>query len=258
MPGPTTPLMTSVIRAMAADGHGQPLPLGARRALESTLGTSVRDIRVVRHPAVQDALTQARADALTVGRTVLLPAHVDLDSPTGHALAAHELTHALRHDRPDFVPSVLGQTPGTQDEEGVALATEHAAFAQAQRAPGLPAPWEPMPFWSSPAATAPRAGRPTSNERPAPSPTPRTSAPPTPAPAAAAPKLPAGLHAAETGRAAPPAPSPAPKAGKDQSEAAAVGHRSPQATPVDLDLLAQDVYRRLRDRLSQEIRRQKS
>lgn len=262
--GAPTPLMTSVQRAIMADGHGHPLPPGAQRALESTLGTSVRDIRVVRHAAVQEALTQARADALTVGRTVLLPAQIDLDTPAGHALAAHELTHALRYDRPDFVPSVLGQGPRAQDEEGVALATEHAAFAQAQRAPGLPAPWEPMPFWSSeaPAVPVPRVGRPAAvRGQPGPQPTPRAGALPTPPAAAAAstPRLPAGLHAAETGRAAPQTPAPAPKAGQESPEAAAVGHRnSPQAAPVDLDLLAQEVYRRLRDRLSQEIRRQRS
>ncbi|MFC4427622.1 eCIS core domain-containing protein [Deinococcus navajonensis] len=253
--------MAAVFRAVEADGHGQPLPLGAQRALEFTLGTSVRDIRVVRHPAVQKVLTQARADALTVGRTVLLPAQLDLETPAGHALAAHELTHALRHDRPDFVPSVLDHATGSGDEERVALATEHAAFVQAQRAPGLPAPWEPMPFWSSGPFEQPasRAQRPNRSKGFASAPSaPRVSVPPAPTSGPTPPRLPTGLHAADTGRATPHTPSPAAKPDKASAETPAVGHRSPQAAPVDLDLLAQDVYRRLRDRLSQEIRRQKS
>ncbi|WP_049760436.1 DUF4157 domain-containing protein [Deinococcus deserti] len=236
--------------------------MGAQRSLEATLGTSVRDIRVVRNPSVQAALSTARADALTVGRTVLLPAEVNLETPAGYALAAHEITHAIRHDRPGFVPTALGETSGGQhDEETVALATEHAAFAQAQRPPGLPAPWEPMPYWSSdhqaqPAAVQERRPRPVSTVIQPPPVRPAARRGPPPASNAQV-----AVHAASSDRAAPAsaAPPTAPKASPSTSDRSdAVGHRGTSAPPVDLDLLAQDVYRRLRDRLSQEIRRSKS
>lgn len=270
------PAMALASEVLRREGHGQPLPLGAQDALHRTLGTSVRDIRVVRSPSVQSALRQVGADALTVGRTVLLPADLDLDTPAGHALAAHELTHAIRHDRPGFVPQVLRQSPRAvgPSEEDVALATEHAAHAEHRerqaapgRHPGVPAPWEPLPFWSgSDTAVPDGAGGTPGGSRAAPPPSPSfTSAPSGPPPEPrAGPTLPGGVYAAASGRAsaqadtAPSAPSPSSGASGQGQPGTALGSREHQAPTVDLDQLARDVYHRLRDRLNEEVHRIRS
>ncbi|UBV44943.1 DUF4157 domain-containing protein (plasmid) [Deinococcus taeanensis] len=248
--------------ALHEDGHGTPMAPSLQSTLEQNLGTRVGDIRVVRNPRVPEALRAANADALTVDRTVFLSPDTDLSTPAGVALAAHEMTHALRATQPLFVPDVL-RVPGAPaaavgNEEHVALATEWAVQARTvpsrsavpvDRAPGLPAPWEPLPGWDapSPPARAPRAVgamRPVSAEA--------QHFPDTHMPAAPAQATPgAWLHAAANQRPQPTAPAPSAPASKEQ----AVGRRAAPAAAVDLDQVAREVYARLRERLGNELRR---
>ncbi|MFC6663519.1 eCIS core domain-containing protein [Deinococcus multiflagellatus] len=226
-----------------------------RAALGQTLGTGLDDVRVVQNVHVPAALNLAQADGLTVGRTVFLSPDTRLDTGAGMALAAHEATHAIRHQQPTFVPQVLrrqGAAPSPHDEEAVALGTEHATAREqaqarrpapldtpeAQRLPGLPAPWEPMPGWDDGAARQPA---PAPAEPPAP---PVQAAPP---PNAA---LPTWAQAAAANRPAAGAPPPG-----AASSTPAVGRRAAAAPQVDLDQVAREVYARLRDRLGAELRR---
>lgn len=274
--------------AIEAEGHGQPLPLGVQEALQHTLGTSVKNIRVVRNPQVGAALEQAKAEALTVDQTVLLPEDIDLETPAGHALAAHEYTHALRKTQPQFVPEVLrrqqqnaSQSPVSaltkltkaQSEEEVALATEHAAhqeFSQqrglSRPAPssnqatqpynGLPAPHEPMPFWSDQADQASSLVNTPSwmvseKKEAAPAETASTDVMPPLSPDALAAQ---GIFAADRERPKPAASPPQQKPEQKESDSP-VGNKSGKTPSQDLDHLAHDVYNRLRDRLSDELRR---
>ena len=265
LPQPTAsspnPFVALTEYAMRQEGHAQPLPASTQDALQRTLGTSVRDIRVVRNPAIEPALRRANAEALTVGKTVLLPAHVDLNTPAGFALAAHELTHALRHDQPNFVPEVLRRqaarpnltAPNWQSEEAVALATEHATVHEqaGQRHPSLPAPWEPLPFWSP---STPEAASQNANSSSRRAPAAEPSAPSMPPPSAA---LPTQVHAAEMDRPKASSPNPAAPA-PSTSKPTAVGNRDLKTPKVDLDQVARDVYQRLRDRLNEEFNRLRS
>ncbi|WP_189068634.1 eCIS core domain-containing protein [Deinococcus radiotolerans] len=254
VPLSTPPGVDGVLSALAhaahRDGHGTPLAPGELAALRDVLGTSVADVRVIRRPEVAPALRAARADGLTLGDTVFLPHDLPLDRPAGLALAAHEFTHARRARDPLFVPSALTHAaPQAADEEAVALATEHAAFehtpdpAPPRRAPGLPAPWEPLPTWSGEPSLS-SGPRPGAARLPA-APAPRPSSPP-PGPGAVP------WHAAAADR---PAPAPPAKAASRPPEDQAVGRRAPQTAAVDLDQMARDVYARLREQLSQEMRR---
>ncbi|WP_221090716.1 eCIS core domain-containing protein [Deinococcus aquaedulcis] len=255
-PQDSTALETALETALSRDGHGQPLAPSARAALAQTLGRAVDDVRVVQNVHVPAALKEARADGLTVGRTVFLSPDTRLETPAGLALAAHEATHAIRHSEPSFVPQVLrrtGAAPTAHDEEAVALGTEHAvvreqapvpgaapASAQnAPRLPGLPAPWEPMPRWDDPEPARPIQSAP-------------ASPPPAPLPAAPPPNptVPAWAHAAASDRPAPASPAPAAASGSP-----AVGRRAATPAQVDLDQVAREVYARLRDRLGDELRR---
>ncbi|WP_155300097.1 eCIS core domain-containing protein [Deinococcus kurensis] len=274
---PEQPVLKALEHALERDGHGTPFSPGEQDALRDVLGTSVADVRVVRRPEVAAALRAARADGLTVGETVFLPHDLPLGSAAGLALAAHEVTHARRAREPLFVPAALTRpdrraaAPTASDEEGVALATEHAVSDLAgpvwgpargpagngratagrgtdapRRLPGLPAPWEPLPGWETAGPDAPVA---VPDRAPAASPV-RTPAP-LPVAAPPLPAAPAPLwHAAASDRAPAPAATPA-RPPEDQ----AVGRRAQPRSSVDLDQVAREVYARLRERLSQELRR---
>ncbi|GGR92939.1 eCIS core domain-containing protein [Deinococcus sedimenti] len=248
-------VMNALNRALNADGHGVPFSPGEQSALRDVLGTSVADVRVVRRPEVHAALRAARADGLTVGDTVFLPPDLSLDRPADLALAAHEVTHARRAREPLFVPAAAPRSVSATDEEGVALATEHAVHhyrTGAPRAAGLPAPWEPMPGWAgAPTPVAAPVSLPVDAPLPSrPASRPEVVAAPPPVPAAPAPLW----HAAATDRPAP-APAAPPKAAGRSPDEQAVGRRAAPRAGVDLDQVAREVYARLREQLSQEWRR---
>ena len=272
--GPQSQVLRALQAAVRQDGHGQPLAPGAQASLARLMGTSVADVRVIRNAGVPAALQAAQADALTVGRTVFLSPDTPLDSGAGRALAAHEFTHALRQKTAGFVPDVLRRAPGRPDssaEEAVALATEHASVhgpddggrtTPTRRLPGLPAPWEPLP-WETGSFGAGHGDRP--------DPSPWGEARParefqSPLPAADRPALPQGLGLQSAGLAGPgglgnvvnaaATDRAKPQEARDtQAGAPPVGRRAQGAPSVDLDQVAREVYARLRERLSSELRR---
>lgn len=269
-PGPVLPLPAQSARpdladlgaqALRADGHGTPLPLGVQEALQRTLGTSVRDIRVVRNAQVPTLLSAANAEGLAVDRTVFLPAHVDLTTPAGHALAAHELTHALRRTQPGFMPDVVRRAdpaaPSLAHEEELAVLTEHLAHQEAQDAPRAPARTSSFPLTARERRTPREISLPRAPIMPAP--TRPGMAPVTPsAPARTSAPSPQ-VHAADTNRPTPQPPSnPAPAPSKEREKDVAVGSRQSTTPQVDLDQVARDVYARLRERLGEEFRRLRS
>ncbi|MFT2720919.1 DUF4157 domain-containing protein [Deinococcus sp. A31D244] len=272
--GPQSQVLRALQAAVRQDGHGQPLAPGAQASLARLMGTSVADVRVIRNAGVPAALQAAQADALTVGRTVFLSPDTPLDSGAGRALAAHEFTHALRQKTAGFVPDVLRRAPGRPDssaEEAVALATEHASVhgpdsagqpTPTRRLPGLPAPWEPLP-WETGSFGAGHGDRPDPSTwgeaRPA-----REAQ--LPLPAADRPALPAGLGLQSAGLAGPgglgnvvnaaATDRAKPQEARDtQAGAPPVGRRAQGTPSVDLDQVAREVYARLRERLSSELRR---
>lgn len=269
-PGPVLPLPAQSARpdladlgaqALRADGHGTPLPLAVQEALQRTLGTSVRDIRVVRNAQVPTLLSAANADGLAVDRTVFLPAHVDLTTPAGHALAAHEFTHALRRTQPGFTPDVVRRAdpaaPSLAHEEQLAVLTEHLAHQEAQDAPWASARTSSLPLTARERRTPRDMSLPRAPIMPAPTrPEPAPVTPTSPARASAsAPQV----HAADTNRPTPQPPSnPAPAPSKEREKDVAVGSRQSTTPQVDLDQVARDVYARLRERLGEELRRLRS
>lgn len=248
-------------QVLQADGHSTPLPLGVQEALQRTLGTSVRDIRVVRNAQVPALLSAANADGLAVDRTVFLPAHVDLTTPAGHALAAHEFTHALRRTQPGFTPDVVRRAnpaaPSLAHEEELAVLTEHLAHQEAQDAPRASARTSSLPLTAGERRTPRDMSLPRAPIMPAPTrPEPAPVTPTSPARASApAPQV----HAADTNRPAPQPPAnPAPAPSKEREKDVAVGSRQSTTPQVDLDQVARDVYARLRERLGEELRRLRS
>ncbi len=248
-------------QALQADGHGTPLPLGVQEALQRTLGTSVRDIRVVRNAQVPALLSAANADGLAVDRTVFLPPHVDLTTPAGHALAAHEFTHALRRTQPGFMPDVVRRAdpaaPSLTHEEELAVLTEHLAHQEAQDAPRAPARTPSFPLTARERRTPRDMPLPRAPIMPAP--TRPELAPVTPAAPARTSSPAPQVHAADTNRPAPQPPAnPAPAPSKEREKDVAVGSRQSTTPQVDLDQVARDVYARLRERLGEELRRLRS
>ncbi|WP_291428801.1 DUF4157 domain-containing protein [Deinococcus sp.] len=272
--GPQSQVLRALQAAVRQDGHGQPLAPGAQASLARLMGTSVADVRVIRNAGVTGALQAAQADALTVGRTVFLSPDTPLDSGAGRALAAHEFTHALRQKTAGFVPDVLRRAPARPDgsaEEAVALATEHASVhgpdgssrsTPTRRLPGLPAPWEPLPWETVPSGPG-QGDRPDRSPWGEVTPTREFQLPPASEDRRALlPGLglqsgglagPGGLgnvvNAAATDRAKPQ------EARDTQAGAPPVGRRAQGAPSVDLDQVAREVYARLRERLSSELRR---
>lgn len=269
-PGPVLPLPAQSARpdlahlgaqALQADGHGTPLPLAVQEALQRTLGTSVRDIRVVRNAQVPALLSAANADGLAVDRTVFLPSYVDLSTPAGHALAAHEFTHALRRTQPGFMPDVVRRAnpaaPSLAHEEELAVLTEHLAHQEARDVPRAPARTSSLPLTAREQRTPRDMSLPRAPSMPAP--TRPEVAPVTPsAPARTSAPAPQ-VHAADMNRPAPQPPAnPAPAPSKEREKDVAVGSRQSTTPQVDLDQVARDVYARLRERLGEELRRLRS
>jgi len=258
----------------------------SRRFLRPLVGIDPAEARIHQGPIAEQVTAALYADAITVGDSVFLGAGQDEGTPAGLGVLAHELTHVARNRRPDFVPPIarsaersLGQegsptVPPVSDEETLATTVEahvrtaadqtrQAEFAAVGEPPaltvepgavpdvspaqtlerrrpavpmppqgqtnwgGLPAPWEPLPDWvvTPPAATTSESV-PTVGDAYAP-----------------------GGAGTEIQRAGEERSLEAP------AETATAAH--PAATPeADLDRLAQQVYARLKQRLSAERRRE--
>ena len=96
----------SALRSLPALGSGQPLPVTLLRPMQILLGRDLSEVRLYTSP-IASALG---AEAFTTGRRVVLaPGHLDMYSPRGLGLIAHELAHTGQ---------VLGfRRPGSGPEE---------------------------------------------------------------------------------------------------------------------------------------------
>lgn len=266
-------LQRVLARALRADRPAETLPESVRGQLAPLLGADAVGVRLLRGEGAAEATAAANADALAVGDTVLLAPGHDLGSPRTLGVLAHELTHVVRRRDPGFVPATLRSAPASSptDEETLALRVEGRVRAHFEAAPrtrpvttaerdlpdqaqpsagtwgGLPAPWEPLPYWD--AADPDRV--------PAPSaPVPHLPAVSVPNMSTDAPPLP-GVQAASLERAVPK------KAASDdlpgQGAKSALKPNEPArhegAGTPDLDQLAQQVYGLLKRRLATELRR---
>src|SRR5690606_7940837 len=91
------------------------IPAPVRRFVKPLVGVDPADVQFKRGAQAQNVLDTARADALTVGDSVLLTSSAtDLSSPETIGLIAHELTHVARSRKPRYVPPVL-QESGQDD-----------------------------------------------------------------------------------------------------------------------------------------------
>jgi Domain of unknown function (DUF4157) len=110
------------------------LSQNATRFLKPIVGIDPNDVKIYRDPQTERLTKAARADALTVGDTVLLSSEQPLESVETLGLIAHELTHVARNRQARFVPPVargnsnLAASAQSGNEEGLALGVE--AFAR--------------------------------------------------------------------------------------------------------------------------------
>ncbi len=105
----------------------------ARRFLKPIVGIDPSEVKIYRDPQTERLTKAARADALTIGETILLSNETALESPETLGLIAHELTHVARNRQARFVPpvargnTVLAASAQAGNEEGLALGVEAIA-----------------------------------------------------------------------------------------------------------------------------------
>lgn len=211
-------------------GAGAPLPAAPRAFLERVLRRPLGEVRLHTGPEAAAVTGEIGAAAATVGRHVILsPTRMELGSPRGLALLAHEVVHALQR-----APAGEG-TPTAREEEAQALYAEE----QVQREIGQPAsPFPPLvlplgrPF--PPPAVPPATVRPL----------PAGGRAPVPGPVRAVPAA-GPLRRAPAEEPAAPATAPAPS-----TPAAQPGQAGPAG--VDVEALTEEVLRRIRHRLELE------
>ena len=261
-----------------------------RRFVKPLVGVDPADVQFKRGAQAQNVLDTARADALTVGDSVLLTSSAtDLSSPETIGLIAHELTHVARSRKPRYVPPVLQesgqddlQAPSplfTGDDEPLArhvqgtvremargkmpamqnaVASPEIERSEEVRAPwgDLPAPWEPFPSWARwPEATPQRGDSSDSGAGMADFVFGYAST--LPSPASSAPSVSDSAGSTESSGASPVQPAERDRLqtdrdGTDTSEKSGDQRGAP---PPDLDILAQQVHEILKRRLAAERRR---
>ena len=211
---PPEPVL-GVPRAWEARPVPAPVSLKARRVLRPLIGFDPADVPVYRGGAARQATEAFHADALALGgEAVVLGSAAEgagEDAPETLGLLAHEMTHIARHRTPRFVPPIVvaeakaaAVRAGFADSASSAFAAPGADEAVAQQAEslvrhhvtaisesagpavlplppsalsaasneapllpaapaaenwnGLPAPWEPLPaFMNVPLTSAPAA-----------------------------------------------------------------------------------------------------
>jgi len=271
-------------RALRNDMAREELPFTVRARLAPLLGADVTDVHLYRGADAAEVTTRLGAEALAVGNAVLLSPGQDLNAPRTLGLLAHELTHVARQRDPSFIPAVVraDHAGRATDEERLAAQVEgrvrvqltpsaNSDAASTSRNPaasaagpsarpakpwqdGLPAPWEPLPYWDAPAPGTSPAARPVVALPAVPAST--SSAAPAAAglPIVAAPAVPSApiVQAASVDRSVPP-PNEAPPA-RNEDKPVGVRKEAAQRSP-DLDALARQVYDRLKRRLHAEVRR---
>jgi Domain of unknown function (DUF4157) len=254
----------------------------ATRFLKPIVGIDPNDVKIYRDPQTQRLTKAARADALTLGDTVLLSSEQPLESPETLGLIAHELTHVARNRQARFVPPVargnnnLAAAAQSGNEEGLALGVEALArqgwnnfnqntSTQNPRSPttsgdvdsnrsnygGLPAPAD-LPKWfiedrPSPQAASQPAPRASNVAGSAPSENSFVQQAPTNSMAASM-----GAQAASEGR---DVPTPPPAAGPLPQSATPKPEPLANRAAPDLDAMARQVYTILKRRLANERHR---
>lgn len=266
------------------------IPAPVRRFVKPLVGVDPADVQFKRGAQAQNVLDTARADALTVGDSVLLTSSAtDLSSPETIGLIAHELTHVARSRKPRYVPPVLQesgqddlQAPSplfTGDDEPLARHVEGTVREMARgkmpamqnavaspeierseevRAPwgDLPAPWEPFPSWARWPEAIPQRGD-SSDSGAGMADFDFGYASTLPSPASSAPSVSDSAGSTESSGASPVQPAERDRLqtdrdGTDTSEKSGDQRGAP---PPDLDILAQQVHEILKRRLAAERRR---
>ncbi len=257
------------------------LSQNATRFLKPIVGIDPNEAKIYRDPQTQRLTQAARADALTVGETVLLSSENPLESPETLGLIAHELTHVARNRQARFVPPVargnsnLAASAQAGNEEGLALGVEALArqgwndFNQTSNQNsrsqstssntetnrssygGLPAPAD-LPQWfiedrMPPQATSRPAPRASNVASSAPSESPFVPTAPTNQMAASV-----GAQAASQER---DVPTPPPAAGPLPASPQPKPEPIPNRAAPDLDAMARQVYTILKRRLANERHR---
>ena len=100
---------------------GRPLPAGVQRKMEALFGEDFSDVRV--HSGAQ--AHAIGAIAFTLGSNIYFaPGHYSPDTPRGHQLIGHELTHVVQQR--------AGRVRNPQGA-GLAIVQDHALEAEADR-----------------------------------------------------------------------------------------------------------------------------
>jgi hypothetical protein len=126
------------VEAALRPSGGEPLPPDLRAELEQQFGCDLSAVRLHRDGAAHSAARALHARAFTIGEHVfLLDAALDLSSPEGRALLAHELTHVVQHYqgrvalRPGFAVS-RPDDPLEREAEAVGDAVARGAASPAR------------------------------------------------------------------------------------------------------------------------------
>ena len=100
---------------------GRPLPVGVQRKMEALFGEDFSDVRVHSGPQAHSI----GALAFTLGSNIYFaPGHYSPDTPRGHQLLGHELTHVVQQR--------AGRVRNPQGA-GLAIVQDHALEAEADR-----------------------------------------------------------------------------------------------------------------------------
>jgi len=144
--------LSRVGELLAAEA-GRPLPGETHREMAARFGTDFTGVRLHTGRRATETATTLDAAAYTVGDDIVLGTDVDMESPRGQWLLAHELAHVVQNSgggRPSELVSPGADTPG--EREASAAATDVLAGIPVQtlaRPPAVIATagpgWEDMP-----------------------------------------------------------------------------------------------------------------
>ena len=225
-------------------GPGAPLPQGTRALLEGILRLPLASVRLHTEPEAAAVTGEIGAVAATLGPHVLLSStRRDLESPGGLALLAHEATHAVQEARRG--PTREG-APEAREQEAEAIRSEEVvrqalagAWPHVAVPPASPPSMPTMPLWRgpviSPESSAVAAGGGSF-----------AAAFPSPAPRAimATPSVGPLQRTVEVGEMSTSVGAPATSPAQTQAQG--------QGQAPDMEVLAEEIYRRIRYRLDLE------
>ena len=104
-----------------ASSAGRPLPAHVQRKMEALFGEDFSDVRIHSGPQAH----AIGAIAFTLGSSIYFaPGHYSPDTPRGHQLLGHELTHVVQQR--------AGRVRNPQGS-GLAVVQDHALEAEAER-----------------------------------------------------------------------------------------------------------------------------